>query len=106
MMSLSLVFQSKGRLLTTAQRAIITTTNTQRRTMSSFSHMSDNDPDVLSKEKEKQKKTENREWNEKLASDSEAAVSIFFFNAQYIIMMLYKKRNIFSYHFKKWIYTK
>ena len=77
MMSLSLVFQSKGRLLTTAQRAIITTTNTQR-TMSSFSHMSNNDPDVLSKEKEKQKKTNNREWNEKLASESEAAVSICF----------------------------
>ncbi|KAI7907963.1 uncharacterized protein BX663DRAFT_492571 [Cokeromyces recurvatus] len=45
------------------------------RTMTAFSHMSDNNPEVLEKEKEKSlKKKENKEWNEKLASHSEAAV--------------------------------
>ncbi|KAI8981453.1 hypothetical protein BDB01DRAFT_794145 [Pilobolus umbonatus] len=45
-----------------------------RRAMSSFSHMSDNDPEVLEKEKQKNLKTDKKEWNEKLASHSEAAV--------------------------------
>ncbi|KAI9483282.1 MAG: hypothetical protein EXX96DRAFT_557567 [Benjaminiella poitrasii] len=45
------------------------------RAMSAFSHMSDNDPEVLEKEKQKNlSKKENKEWNEKLASHSEAAV--------------------------------
>ncbi|KAG2216994.1 hypothetical protein INT45_003032 [Circinella minor] len=74
-MSLNLIFQSKNRLLTTTQRIITTTTNIQKsRSMTSFSHMSNNDPEVLHKEKEKQKKTGHKEWNEKLASESEAAV--------------------------------
>lgn len=46
------------------------------RSMSAFSHMSDNDPEVLEKEKHKElNKRDNKEWNEKLASHSEAVVS-------------------------------
>lgn len=57
-------------LLTTS----ITNTTTVR-TMSAFSHMSDNDPEVLEKEKHKELGKKDKEWNEKLASHSEAAVS-------------------------------
>ncbi|KAI8136896.1 hypothetical protein BJV82DRAFT_637677 [Fennellomyces sp. T-0311] len=46
----------------------------QQRFMSSTSHMHDNDPKVIQEEQEKQKKKGNSEWNEKLASSSEAAV--------------------------------
>lgn len=50
--------------------------STTRRTMTAFSHMSDNDPETLEKEKHKElNKKDNKEWNEKLASHSEAAVS-------------------------------
>lgn len=52
-------------------------TNTTTRTMSAFSHMSDNDPEVLEKEKHKELSKKDKEWNEKLASHSEAAVSWF-----------------------------
>ncbi|KAG1441413.1 hypothetical protein G6F56_011494 [Rhizopus delemar] len=45
-----------------------------QRCMSAYSHMSDNDPKVLEKEKEKHLKSKNKEWNEKLASASEASV--------------------------------
>jgi hypothetical protein len=48
---------------------------TTKRTMTAFSHMSDNDPEVLEKEKQKTLSKEGKEWNEKLASHSEAAVS-------------------------------
>lgn len=44
--------------------------------MSAYSHMSDNDPEVLEKEKKKSLSKKDKEWNEKLASQSEAAVSI------------------------------
>ena len=47
---------------------------TTKRTMTAFSHMSDNDPEVLEKEKNKNLQEDNKEWNEKLASHSEAAV--------------------------------
>lgn len=51
------------------------TTSYKVRTMSAFSHMSDNDPNVLEKEKQKHLKEEKeKKWNEKLASHSEAAV--------------------------------
>jgi hypothetical protein len=46
------------------------------RAMSAFSHMSDNDPEVLEKEKHKELNKKDKEWNEKLASHSEAAVSL------------------------------
>jgi hypothetical protein len=49
--------------------------STTRRTMTAFSHMSDNDPEVLEKEKHKEFNKKDKEWNEKLASHSEAAVS-------------------------------
>lgn len=48
---------------------------TTKRTMTAFSHMSDNDPEVLEKEKQKNLNSDDKEWNEKLASHSEAAVS-------------------------------
>jgi hypothetical protein len=51
-------------------------TQTAVRNMSAFSHMSDNDPEVLEKEKHKSLNKKIKEWNEKLASQSEAAVSI------------------------------
>lgn len=52
-------------------------TTVATRSMSAFSHMSDNDPGVLEREKHKElNKREKKEWNEKLASHSEAAVSI------------------------------
>ncbi|KAI9243998.1 hypothetical protein BDA99DRAFT_566396 [Phascolomyces articulosus] len=70
-MSLSLVFQSKGKLLNTAQRA---TSYTTPRSMTTFSHMSNNDPKVMEEEKKKQEKEGHKEWSEKLASESEAAV--------------------------------
>ncbi|KAL1933260.1 hypothetical protein VTP01DRAFT_7350 [Rhizomucor pusillus] len=44
------------------------------RSMSAYSHMSDNDPEVLEKEKHRQQQTRNKQWNEKLASTSEANV--------------------------------
>lgn len=47
---------------------------TTKRTMTAFSHMSDNDPEVLEKEKHKNLNSKDKEWNEKLASHSEAAV--------------------------------
>ncbi|KAG2234266.1 hypothetical protein BDF21DRAFT_415520 [Thamnidium elegans] len=47
---------------------------TAKRSMSAFSHMSDNDPNVLEKEKKKSLNSKDKEWNEKLASHSEAAV--------------------------------
>lgn len=46
-----------------------------RRPMSAFSQMSDNDPDVLEKEKQKQMSKKDKDWHEKLATHSEAAVS-------------------------------
>ncbi|KAI9496707.1 hypothetical protein BDB00DRAFT_869286 [Zychaea mexicana] len=36
--------------------------------------MSNNDPKVIEEEKEKNHKSGHKEWNEKLASESEAAV--------------------------------
>lgn len=47
---------------------------TTRRTMTAFSHMSDNDPAILEKEKNKSLGKKDKEWNENLASHSEAAV--------------------------------
>lgn len=47
---------------------------TAKRSMTAFSHMSDNDPEVLEKEKQKNLNSKDKEWNEKLASHSEAAV--------------------------------
>lgn len=47
---------------------------TAKRTMTAFSHMSDNDPNVLENEKKKALNAKDKEWNEKLASHSEAAV--------------------------------
>lgn len=47
----------------------------EKRYLSAFSHMSDNDPHTLEKEKKKQHKKGHSEWNETLASQSEAAVS-------------------------------
>lgn len=47
---------------------------TTKRTMTAFSHMSDNDPAVIEKEKKKSLGKKNKEWSEKLASHSEAAV--------------------------------
>ncbi|KAI8583875.1 hypothetical protein K450DRAFT_220368 [Umbelopsis ramanniana AG] len=44
------------------------------RMMSAFSHMSDNDPEVLEKEKKEHLEKEEKKWNEKLASFSEASV--------------------------------
>lgn len=65
------------------------TNTTAVRTMSAFSHMSDNDPEVLEKEKHKElSKKEKKEWNEKLASHSEAAVNIFFFKSLIRICVL------------------
>jgi hypothetical protein len=43
--------------------------------MSAFSQMSDNDPDVLEKAKHKQMSKKDKDWHEKLATHSEAAVS-------------------------------
>lgn len=54
------------------------TNTTTVRTMTAFSHMSDNDPEVLEKEKRKELSKKDREWNEKLASHSEAAVGFIF----------------------------
>lgn len=54
------------------------TNTTAVRTMTAFSHMSDNDPEVLEKEKRKELSKKDREWNEKLASHSEAAVGFIF----------------------------
>ncbi|KAG0743533.1 hypothetical protein G6F57_006249 [Rhizopus arrhizus] len=46
-----------------------------QRFMSAYSHMSDNDPEVLEKEKKRHLSAkEKKEWNEKLASTSEANV--------------------------------
>ncbi|ORZ19754.1 hypothetical protein BCR42DRAFT_435598 [Absidia repens] len=46
-----------------------------RRTMSAFSQMSDNDPEVLEREKNKQvNNKEKKDWQEKLATHSEAAI--------------------------------
>ncbi|CEP11534.1 hypothetical protein [Parasitella parasitica] len=59
--------------VTTLLSTSVTNTTTTR-AMSAFSHMSDNDPEVLEKEKQKELKKKNKEWNEKLASHSEAAV--------------------------------
>ncbi|KAI8376114.1 uncharacterized protein BYT42DRAFT_573461 [Radiomyces spectabilis] len=64
-------------LLSTIARARFTSPSTAvvgRRSMSAYSHMSDNDPVVLEREKRKQQNVSQREWNEKLASQSEAAV--------------------------------
>ncbi|KAF7729337.1 hypothetical protein EC973_004593 [Apophysomyces ossiformis] len=47
---------------------------TQLRCMSQYSHMSDNDPEVLEREKQKSLRAQDKQWNEKLASHSEAAV--------------------------------
>ncbi|KAL1933997.1 hypothetical protein VTP01DRAFT_6179 [Rhizomucor pusillus] len=44
------------------------------RRMSAFSHMSDNDPEVLEKEKQKMLRQSEKDWNEKLGSESEAAI--------------------------------
>ncbi|KAI9277990.1 hypothetical protein BC943DRAFT_364073 [Umbelopsis sp. AD052] len=44
------------------------------RMMSAFSHMSDNDPEVLEKEKKEHLEKKDKNWNEKLASFSEASV--------------------------------
>lgn len=43
--------------------------------MSAFSHMSDNDPETIEREKQKHLSKKEKEWNEKLASTSEANVS-------------------------------
>ncbi|KAI8087047.1 uncharacterized protein B0P05DRAFT_569950 [Gilbertella persicaria] len=60
---------------TVATSLMSTSIQTTTRSMSAFSHMSDNDPEVLQKEKEKNlSKKDRKEWNEKLASHSEAAV--------------------------------
>ncbi|KAI8138029.1 hypothetical protein BJV82DRAFT_717759 [Fennellomyces sp. T-0311] len=53
-------------------RTIVSRAQT-RRTMSAFSNMADNDPDVLETEKAKLLKFKNI-WNEKLASHSEAVI--------------------------------
>ncbi|CAO3596684.1 unnamed protein product [Absidia cylindrospora] len=45
-----------------------------RRTMSAFSQMSDNDPEVLEREKNKQASKKDKDWQEKLATHSEAAI--------------------------------
>ncbi|CEG77731.1 hypothetical protein CU097_003066 [Rhizopus azygosporus] len=45
-----------------------------QRCMSAFSHMSDNDPETLEREKQKHLSKKEKEWNEKLASTSEANV--------------------------------
>lgn len=55
-------------------------TQTTARSMSNFSHMSDNDPEVLEKEKRKSLNKKDKEWNEKLASQSEADVSIHIYS--------------------------
>ncbi|CAO3672552.1 unnamed protein product [Umbelopsis vinacea] len=46
------------------------------RNMSAFSHMSDNDPQILEEAKKKQLEAheKDKKWEEKLASQSEAAV--------------------------------
>ncbi|KAI9258484.1 hypothetical protein BY458DRAFT_518011 [Sporodiniella umbellata] len=44
------------------------------RFMSAYSNMSDNNPEILEKEKQKHLNSENKEWSEKLASTSEASV--------------------------------
>ncbi|ORY99870.1 hypothetical protein BCR43DRAFT_467917 [Syncephalastrum racemosum] len=46
----------------------------EKRYLSAFSHMSDNDPRTMEREKKKQEKKGHSEWNEELASQSEAAV--------------------------------
>jgi hypothetical protein len=52
-----------------------------QRFMSAYSHMSDNDPEVLEKEKKRHLNAkEKKEWNEKLASTSEANVSWMIYN--------------------------
>ncbi|KAI8991851.1 hypothetical protein BDF20DRAFT_846821 [Mycotypha africana] len=67
-------FSKTCRQPTTATKAFVVT-NTPKRYMSAYSHMSDNDPEVLEKEKQKNlSKKEKKEWNEKLASHSEAVV--------------------------------
>ncbi|KAI8327487.1 hypothetical protein EDC96DRAFT_90477 [Choanephora cucurbitarum] len=50
------------------------TIKTTTRSMTAFSHMSDNDPEVIEKEKQKNLSKKDKEWNEKLASHSEASV--------------------------------
>jgi hypothetical protein len=73
---------SKGYRSTVASNMAVTSVDrlafncTSRRTMSAFSNMADNDPEVLEKEKQKSLKKEKKEWSEKLASHSEAAVSL------------------------------
>lgn len=47
---------------------------TAKRSMTAFSQMSGNDPNVLEKEKNKNLNAKDKEWNENLASHSEAAV--------------------------------
>ncbi|KAL9538916.1 hypothetical protein MBANPS3_010591 [Mucor bainieri] len=63
----------RSNLVSSLVNTSITNTTTVR-TMSAFSHMSDNDPEVLEKEKHKELSKKDKEWNEKLASHSEAAV--------------------------------
>ncbi|KAG0187806.1 hypothetical protein DFQ28_005815 [Apophysomyces sp. BC1034] len=42
--------------------------------MSQFSNMSDNDPEVLDREKQKIIQAKEKKWSERLASHSEAAI--------------------------------
>ncbi|CAM0143194.1 hypothetical protein VKS41_008651 [Umbelopsis sp. WA50703] len=58
-----------------AVNKVVPSTTYTVRTMTAFSQMSDNDPKVLEKEKQKHlQKEKEKKWNEKLASQSEAAV--------------------------------
>jgi len=60
---------------TRALNKLAAPTRANVRMMSAFSHMSDNDPQVLEKEKKEHLQKEEKSWNEKLASFSEASVS-------------------------------
>jgi hypothetical protein len=67
-----------------AVNKVVPSTTYTVRTMTAFSQMSDNDPKVLEKEKQKHlQKEKEKKWNEKLASQSEAAVSFFAYDIRY-----------------------
>ncbi|KDD73519.1 hypothetical protein H632_c2095p0 [Helicosporidium sp. ATCC 50920] len=63
-------------MLTTRTKALLRASPMASRLMRPYgfgSHMSDNNPEILQREKNKMMK-EDKDWNEKLASDSEAVV--------------------------------
>ncbi|OAD74713.1 hypothetical protein PHYBLDRAFT_144083 [Phycomyces blakesleeanus NRRL 1555(-)] len=66
---------SKHLITTTFTRPAVRVSRiVSQQSMRATSHMSDNDPKILEEEKNKTLNSKNKEWNEKLASVSEAAI--------------------------------